>query len=694
MSGLTRLLRPKSIALLGGVWAKNVYEQLRKSNFSGEIWPVHPTSRKLGIHKCFKDISSLPGSPDATFIGVNRYKTIEIIKDLDSINAGGAVCFASGFSELSANQPDSEGNKLQNELVMSSKDLPILGPNCYGFLNYLDNITLWPDQHGGCIVEKGVAIISQSSNIAINLTMQKRNLPIAYVLTVGNQAKTGISELIEAMLDDPRVTAIGLYIEGFGNLESFEAAAARATILRKPIIALKTGRTEASIAATLSHTASITGKSSVASAFLTRLGCIEVMSLTNLLETLKMIHFAGYLSNSNIASVSCAGGEASLLADRASETLIQYKPFDDRTKEKLTTILGPIVNVSNPFDYHTFIWGDTTKMIEVFSIVLNNPFALVVFILDVPRDDRCDVSSFQCAIEAIIAAKHNTKVSVAVVSSIPESMPESLAERFIAAGVIPLCGIDEALSAINNSILLGSFYLNQSKNKVDKVLLSKSVPKINSILMDEKTSKDLLKPYGLQVPKSIAANSENLAFELVDFNKLKYPLVTKGLGIAHKTEAGLVIININNKKELKNALKKILALSQKVLVEEMITDTITELSVAVVRDKTGLFLLTIGSGGIFTELFTERVNMLLPVTNDYISEAIDTLNISSLINGYRNGARANKKSIVEAIQAVASYTNKNSSFVSEIEINPLIVGKKSSIAVDILLTHIPKENKL
>ena len=167
MNNLKRLLQPKSIALLGGIWAKNVYTQLRKSHFDGDIWPVHPTKETLGEHRCFKNLASLPHPPDATFIGVNRHKTIEIIQELDQIGAGGAVCFASGFSELGPANEKEDGHKLQAELISAAQKLAILGPNCYGFLNYLDNITLWPDQHGGSQVDSGVAIIAQSSNLSL-----------------------------------------------------------------------------------------------------------------------------------------------------------------------------------------------------------------------------------------------------------------------------------------------------------------------------------------------------------------------------------------------------------------------------------------------------------------------------------------------------------------------------------------------
>ena len=133
--------------------------------------------------------------------------------------------------------------------------------------------------------------------------------------------------------------------------------------------------------------------------------------------------------------------------------------------------------------------------------------------------------------------------------------------------------------------------------------------------------------------------------------------------------------------------------SNNILVEEMVLDSLAELSISIMRDSTGIFLLTIGAGGIFTELFNQRVNLILPVTENEIESALGTLPISKLLNGYRGSPPANKKKIIEAIQAVSCYTQENLSLISEIEINPLIVGENHAMAVDILLTHILEESE-
>ena len=198
--------------------------------------------------------------PDAVFLAVNRHATIDYVRDLAAMGAGGVVSYAAGFAEAGA-----DGAALQAALREAAGAMPVLGPNCYGLINYLDGALLWPDQHGGGRVERGVAIVTQSGNIGCNITMQRRALPIAYLVTMGNQAVVGLSAAIETLARDARVTAIGLHIEGIDDPAAFARAVAVARAHGKPVVVLKTGGSAAGAALTVSHTASLAGADGVVS---------------------------------------------------------------------------------------------------------------------------------------------------------------------------------------------------------------------------------------------------------------------------------------------------------------------------------------------------------------------------------------------------------------------------------------------
>ena len=674
---LSRLLRSKSIALFGGGWAVNVVAQLKKSGFDGDIWPVNPKRPDILGVPCLASIDDLPSPPDASFIGVNRDATIDVVARLSAMGAGGATCFASGF--LESESETAGGADLQARLIAAAGDMPILGPNCYGLLNYLDNVTLWPDQHGALPVESGVAIVAQSSNIAINMTMQARGLPIAYVVAAGNQAQVGASDIASALLEDDRVSAIGLYLEGFGDIRALEAFAARARAKGKPVVAIKIGRSDKARAATMTHTASLAGSAAAGSELLRRLGIIEVETIAVFLETLKLLHMLGPLPGAAVCSVSCSGGEASLVADLSEGSTLEFRDFAASQRAALKTELGPIVTIANPLDYHTFIWGDTPRMTRVFSMVMQESFDLTVFILDMPRADRCDPSGYQCAVDAIIAAKANTGARVAVLASLPENMSDAFTRSFMAGGVAVLHGMSEGIAAIEAAIAAGRV------REIDpQPLLLASEEPAKAILMGEAASKQALAGFGLSIPRSHEVKTvEDLVSVAAG---LAFPVVLKGVGKAHKSEAGLVALGLENVEALENAARRMQPVTSGFLVEEMANGTVAEVLVGVTRDPTGTFLLTLGAGGVLTELLGDTVSLLLPVDRTEIIAALKRLRIGRLLEGYRGKPAADIEKLADAVLAVCRYAEANSDRVVELEVNPLIARAEDAIAVDALIS--------
>ncbi len=671
---LSRLLNPKSIALFGGAWAENVILQLQKSGFDGDIWPVHPKRESICGIQCYADIGDLPKAPDASFVGVNRELTIEVIKTLSKMGAGGATCFASGFSE--SESEGTGGADLQQRLIEAAGDMPILGPNCYGLLNYLDNVTLWPDQHGGRSCEKGVAIIGQSSNVLINMTMQKRGLPIAYTVAAGNQAQTQLSDIASHLLEDNRVTAVGLYIEGFGDIRKLEALAAKARKLHKPIVAIKTGKSEKSKLATLTHTASLAGSAAAASALMKRLGIVEVESIAVFLETLKLLHTCGPLEGNAIASMSCSGGEAGLVSDMAEGTKIRFRDISSKQTDILKGILGPIVTVSNPLDYHTFIWGDEEKMAGIYSAVLNDQYDLNILIMDIPPEDRCDPSAWDSALAALIKANSRCNANVAMLATLPENLSEALSDKLLSHGICPMHGMEEMILAIDAAIQAGEImnadsepvFLSIQENEAFKVL-------------DEGQSKSALARHGLSFPKMATAANLNEVQEVI--RSLSFPVVLKGLGIAHKSEAGAVVLNLETPDAVHAAASTMKGVTG-FLVEEMVATPVAEVLVGITRDTTGVMMLTVGSGGVLTELLEDTASLIVPSGRKEIAQAIKGLKLAKLLEGYRGKPAADMDALLDTIMAVQSFC-LNSQDLIELDVNPIMALENGAMAVDALV---------
>ncbi|MFN3954896.1 MAG: acetate--CoA ligase family protein [Pararhodobacter sp.] len=660
MRDLTRLLRPRSIAVLGAGWAANVIEQCRKMGFEGPVWPVHPSRTEIAGTPCLPSLAALPSPPDATFIGVNRHATLDVVAELAAMGAGGAIAFASGWSE--AGEAD-----LQARLVARAGAMPVLGPNCYGLINYLDGALLWPDQHGGRRVARGVALLSQSSNIVINLTMQARGLPVAYVACLGNAAQVGLAELAGALLADERVSALGLYVEGISDAPAFAALAEAARTAGKGIVAIKSGKTEAARSAAASHTASLAGGGAASSAFLRQAGVAEVDTLGELLETLKIFHLHGPGLGPRLCSLSCSGGEAGLVADLAAPFGLAFPPPSETQRDRLAATLGPLVTIANPLDYHTFIWGDEPRTTEVFTAMLEG-YDAGLYIIDPPRPDRCDPASFEPALNAIEAAARATGKPAFPVASLPENFDESRAITLIGRGIAPLMGLESALGALKAA---------QTEPGARDWRPWPSMPDRPRHLLPEGAAKALLAAAGVAVPRGVSApdlsSLERAARGLVP------PLALKGLGFAHKTEAGAVRLNLpglEGQAEMPGA--------NGYLAEEMVTGGVAELLIGARRDPVYGATLTLGMGGVMAELLADTVTLVLPVDAAQISAALRRLRLWPLLDGYRGRPRADTQAAVMAALAVQAML-ADAPALDEIEINPLILREKGATAVDAVI---------
>jgi acyl-CoA synthetase (NDP forming) len=662
MSRLDRLLRPRHIAVLGAGWALNVIEQCQKMGFNGRVWPVHPTKTEIGGLRAYASLADLPEAPDATFIGVNRFATLDVVAELAAMGAGGAICFASGWTE--AGQPG-----LQDRLIAAAGEMPILGPNCYGVINYLDGALLWPDQHGGVRVETGVALVSQSSNIVINMGMQRRGLPVAYVACLGNAAVVGLAELTGALLDDPRVTAVGLYIEGIDDAPAFAALAEKARRVGKGVVAIKSGKTELSRTAAASHTASLAGGGAASSAFLRQIGVAEVNTPSELIETLKIFHVHGPQIGRRICSLSCSGGEAGLVADLAAPCGLEFPPVPQATHDRLFKVLGEIPTISNPLDYHTFIWGNGPATTEVFSAMLE-PYDAGIYIIDSPRPDRCDPSSYDPAFRAIIDAQKATGKPAFPVASMAENFGEGRVQAMMEEGVCALLGLETALAAIKAA---------QTPAGVAGWRPVAALPQRETRTLSEAEGKALLAGAGVAVPASVTGAT--LA-EVAGKVRFSAPYALKGLGFAHKTEARAVrlgLASLDGQAEMPGATGY--------LVEEMVTGAVAEVLLGLRRDPVYGVTLTLGMGGVTAEVLADTVTLVLPVTEAQVLAAAQGLRLWPLLDGYRGRPKADIGAVAAMAVRLGEMMLADES-LEEIEINPVMVRETGAVAVDALIRRV------
>ena len=731
-SPLARLLSPRSIAVIGGREAVEVIRQCDKIGFDGPIYPVNPRRAQMEGRKTYASVADLPLAPDASFIAVPRAALIEAVAALAQRGAGGAVCYAAGFAETGP-----EGAALERELVARSGDMALTGPNCYGHINYLDGAALWPDQHGGLRVARGVAIVTQSGNIGQNLTMQKRSLPLAYLVTVGNKAKGDMADYIDAFLDDDRVTAIGLHIEGLGNIPAFDRATARARARGVPIVVVKTGRSSAGAAIALSHTASLAGEHRLYDALFARQGVACAPDLSVFLETLKLLHVHGQMKGRAVSSMSCSGGEASLAADLAAMHGLTTPPLPEKTQRDLAAVLGPRVILANPLDYHTYIWGDQLAQTTAFTAMLRGGFDMNLLVLDFPRTDRCEGAAWEMTMQAFAAAQRASGAPAALVSSLPEALPEAQGAWLIEQGVAPMQGLGETFAALGLAAGIGEAWARQpplalraasspsggsAKRLGPQGRRGSDATSASSLAgneaetrqpaavtlrapgrfalppewkdgeaqplaqLDEHAAKQALAAAGLRVPAARVAALSDVAAAA---RAIGFPVVVKALSaaIAHKTEAGGVALNLATPEAAESAAHGMAHLSPRFLVEQMLAGAVAELIVGVSRDPQFGLTLTLGAGGVLVELLNDTATLLLPATRAEVSRALASLRIGKLLRGRRGRPAGDIDAAVDAVMAIARYAETHWATLVELDVNPLLVMSQGegAVAADALI---------
>lgn len=675
---LSRLLRPQSLAVLGGAWADTVQSQCRKLGFNGPIWRVHPKRAAAGTPDVFADIDALPGVPDATFVGVNRETTVDVMEVLNRRGAGGAVCFASGFNELHTDST----RALTADLQTKANGTPFLGPNCYGFINFFDRVALWPDEIIATSPARGAAFLSQSGTVGLNVMYADRSLPLGYLICVGNQTSVGFHDLIDAMLDDDRISVIGLYIEGIPDLPAFAAAAGRARDKGVPIAAIKAGRSELARRTTHSHTGAMGGEDRYMDAVFDRLGIARCSTLSEFTETIKLLHTIGPLSGPRLGLIGCSGGDMAMASDVLEPLSIDLPGPDASVAADLRDILGDRIAVANPLDFQTYIWHDAAKMHACFSAVMRGRTDVTAMFLDHPHPDTCDLTLFEAGFDAYVAAARDVGVKAVIASSMPESTPAYLRERAMAAGVAPLQGMAETFHAIDRAMAIGRAWADYDP----PTLLHKAPNRAAAATWDEHQSKAALSAAGVVVPQSQLVAPHDAA-DAAD--AIGYPVVVKAVSadLAHKTEAGGVALNLRDRAAVTDAAKRLSALSGTLLVEAMVTDGVAELIVGVDVDPQFGPVVLVGAGGILAELLTDSAVLLPPVSKARARQAIEGLRVAKILQGFRGKPAGDIDTLADAIVAVAAYAETHADTLVELDINPLIVRPAGDgvVAVDALI---------
>jgi acyl-CoA synthetase (NDP forming) len=676
-ANLRRLLNPASIAFIGGRSIAGAVQRCRDFGFTGDIYLVNPTHVEIDGVRCHASIAELPCAPDAVFVAVPAVQTVGVVRDLAARGVGGAVAYASGFAEMGG-----DGAPLQASLLEAAGDMAVLGPNCYGLLNGLNGSALWPVTHGAARVDEGVAVITQSGNLAYNLSMSSRTVPFAYLVS-------------DAFLDNPKVRAIGVHLEGLKNVHAFSAAAARALARGVPIVALKSGVSKLGAQLALSHTSSLAGSDALYDALFKRLGIIRVKDPVSLVETLKFLSLGGVPKNGKFAALATSGGDASLVADLAETHGIEFPPVSSQGRAALQQVLPAYANIANPLDFTTTPWGNPDAMRVCCDALLSDGPGAAAMILDYPKESTGERPACDIAARTFANSARRHGVTGAIISVFPDLTPPDHAAQMAAAGIAPLQGLSEGIAAIGAAMWYGA-----TRSRILEADSLSALPVLqpgqgtgSSRVYDEWDSKRMLAEYGLSVPASeLVAPAEAPSAA----RRLGFPVCVKIVSeqLPHKTDAGAVALKLDSPQAVAQAVERMTqsvaqyapeVKVERILVERMAGATILELIVGIKREEDFGLALVLGSGGVLVELIRDTATLLLPVREEDVRAALLGLKLAPLLTGYRGGPHADLDAVVHNVMAIARFAQAHADRLMELDVNPLLVLEHDAVAVDALI---------
>jgi acetate---CoA ligase (ADP-forming) len=376
MHRLSRLLRPRSVALVGASdrsnWSNRIHDALRVIGYEGDVYLVNPKGGQAHGKPLRRSVNEIGVLPDLAFVMVPGSAVLGAVRDAAEAGVKAAVVLSSGFAELGA-----EGREAQQELaeLCRAHQMVVLGPNALGFVNVNDKIALKPFPPGEPLRPGSIAVVSQSGNITVQLINMARSFDIglSFAVSTGNEMDVSLADVVDFLAEDDSTAVIAVFAESFPDPAAFLAACRKARAAGKPVVVLKVGRSAAAARAALAHTGALVGNDAVVDAFLRAAGVIRVTSLEDLLTVADTFTHTGALDRAGLAVLTISGGTCDIAADTAEARGVELPEFAADTLDRLRAVLPGYATPQNPLDVTGAAVTDAELFGRALGIVAADP---------------------------------------------------------------------------------------------------------------------------------------------------------------------------------------------------------------------------------------------------------------------------------------------------------------------------------
>ncbi len=680
------LLRPRSIAIVGastreGSFGLRLANALTSGRYRGTVYPINPRYEEIAGHRCYPSLQALPAPPDCAAFAVSDELVEAALADAAAAGVRGAVLFGRAY------EPPGNGLSRVERLAAIARNagMAVCGNNCMGFFNTVDGIKMSANPPLMAETAGNVGLVSHSGSTWSGLLGNQRDLVFNYAISAGQEIATTMAEYIEFLLAAPETRVIACLMETVRAPERFLAAIAQADRQGVPVVVLKLGRTERGRCFALAHSGALAGSDAAYGAIFARHNVIRVYTPDELLDTVELLRSPRRPGAGGIGIVTDSGGERELIVDLATDIGAPLAEITPATGARLVDILDPGMEPQNPVDSY----GDGRMLLEeCLGALADDPAVAVVALATNLVHGRDYARASSAAIEHAFAA--TTKPTL-VFGNIHSALSREEATRLRALGIPVLMGTATALSAMRHLIdwQCGRDTprfeppASLTRQVLDEARAIARTQSAGDALPAEESLR-LLELFGIVT--SLSAFTADLATTVDAAERIGFPVVLKTAApdILHKTDAGGVFLGLADRAAVADAYVRIAAACGVPVQVQAQAQTGTEMLLGMTNDPQFGPMVTVGLGGIFTEILADAVTFQPPIDAATARRLIGRLKGSRLLHGYRGRAPADMDALATAIERVSVLCATIGPLFSAIDVNPVIAGPAGAVAVDAL----------
>ncbi len=698
------LLNPRNVVILGasdrpGNWAQRVWRNLARYEYPGAIYPYNPSRDSVWDTRCYRSFAELPEPPDHLVVLIPAHAVAATLAEAARFGARSATVMTSGFDE--GENPAASQAAAQLRRVLGETGLAISGPNCLGNLNARARLMTMPDDRPQRLAAGPVAVIGQSGGIAMALkrSLEERGVDCGWAITSGNEAGLTTADYIEYFAHQPGVTVIASYLESVHDAPHFLAACNQAREAGIPVVVIKLGASKEGRAAALAHTGRLAGAMEAFDAVTKPAGVIRAGNLDAAVEIIEFLAHASPPRIPSVGAVTFSGGLRGMLLDAAEAHGVTFAPLARATRAELSALMTTGTVVGNPLDAGFAALTSQDAYLRAINIMLADPgVGMLLLQEELPRAPGTERKESNLRAVNEIAGKAGKPI--AFFSMISHGLTDY--SRTLRAELPNLAFLQETAKAIKTVASLISYAQVRPIARFGLARRSSEGVKASGAtssrfltgkagLRNEFESKALLRRYGIRSPDETFVTTESDAVRAG--RRIGFPVVLKAVAdkLPHKSDAGCVVLGIENDTQLRGAHRKIIRAAKAhrisaegMLVAKQVTDGI-ELALGLHRDPEMGMVIMCGAGGTALELERDVAFGALPLDEAAAEAMISKLRVAKLIAGYRGSPALDRKALVRALLSLSRLAIDAGDRIESVDVNPFLLRRRGGIALDALV---------